>query len=136
MTALLEAMRAEYPAHAEYVERLIAWCKIEGPKYERASVACEAVRNIVHVGDEEWAVLVETFGEPTPDDWWIAQQTYGPNPRCPSKPCDACGEPLFGEIAEVVRWNIDAWKWGESAREVRHLLVHEPCFDRERMVLA
>jgi hypothetical protein len=47
------------------------------------------------------------------------------------KRCDVCGEPLQGDVAEVVR-NEDV----EQGTD-KHLLVHaEPCFDRERMVMA
>ncbi len=45
--------------------------------------------------------------------------------------CDVCGEPLYGEIAEVVR-NEDIERGGLET----HLIVHESCYDRERMALA
>lgn len=65
-----------------HVQQLIDWCRIE-PGFERAAVACEAVRRIVRVGDPEWRSLVAEFGEPTEADWALAQRTYGPTAGLP-----------------------------------------------------
>jgi len=63
--------------------------------------------------------------------------------------CGACGGRLEGEIAEVVRsddgcplcWNdflLDhkTDHAHEPGARARHIVVHEPCFDRETMELA
>lgn len=78
LSATLVAMRETNPARARYAESLID--SVEHASYLRgAEVACVAVRGIVSCGSDEWAILVETFGEPAADDWWMAQAVYGPN---------------------------------------------------------
>ena len=65
------------------------------------------------------------------DGWSDPLAVWDGRPTDEVQRCDVCGEHLDGEIAEVVR-NEDIEKPGLET----HLIVHEPCFDRDRMVLA
>jgi hypothetical protein len=60
---------------AEWLNRVAEFGK---GGYQRAALACEAVRGIVAVGEPEWIVGVMRFGEPNRDDWYRAIETYGP----------------------------------------------------------
>lgn len=77
MTTALDNLRIENPMRADYTDRLIEAVQHQHPAYRKAEVACYVVRGIVYKQDVEYQCLVEQYGEPTAEDWALAERTYG-----------------------------------------------------------